>query len=107
MGYINDTTSIKNTYGKDFLSSDVVGLIGVPVDIQSSSEFDEATITFTYDERLLGDTDEEELRIMWYDEDNNAYKILARETILDTKKNTLSYTTNHFSTYLVVDQQQW
>lgn len=106
-GYINETTSINNTFGKDMLSSGVVGLIGVPVDIKSTSEFDEATITFTYDESILGDTAEEELRIMWYDEDNNTYNILAKETVLDTENNTLSYTTNHFSTYLVVDQQQW
>ena len=106
-GYINETTTIKNTYGKDMLSSGVVGLIGVPVDIETTSDFDEATITFTYDESLLGDTIEEDLRIMWYDDDNNIYNILAKETVLDTEKNTISYTTNHFSTYLVVDQQQW
>ena len=30
-----------------------------------------------------------------YDEDNNTYNILAKETVLDTENNTLSYTTNH------------
>jgi hypothetical protein len=75
-GYINETTTIENTYNRDTLSSGVVGLIGVPVNIESTSEFEEATITFTYDETLLGDTAEEDLRIMWYDEENNQYNIL-------------------------------
>lgn len=106
-GDINNTTRIKNTYGTDYLSSEVVGLVGVPVDITTSSEFEEATITFTYNEEALGTTKEEDLRVMWYDEENNQYVILDEETVLDTENNVLSYTTTHFSTYLVVDRQAW
>ena len=106
-GVIEETTTIKNTYGIDILSSDVVALIGVPVDINSTSEFEEATITFSYDEELLGNTLEEDLRVMWYDEENNQYVILDAETVLDAEANTLSYTTTHFSTYMVVDRQAW
>ena len=106
-GIIEETTTIKNTYGTDILSSEVAGLIGVPVDINSTSEFAEATITFSYDEELLGNTLEEDLRVMWYDEENNQYVILDAETVLDAEANTLSYTTTHFSTYMVVDRQAW
>ena len=66
---IQYSTKIEDTYGKDVLSSGVVGLIGVPVNIESTSVFDEATITFTYDDTLLGETKEEDLRVMWYDEE--------------------------------------
>ena len=106
-GYINNTTRIENTYNIDTLSSDVVGLIGVPIDITSDSDFDEATITFSYDETLLGDTKEEDLRVMWYDEENDQYVIMDNETVLNIEKNTISYTTTHFSTYLVVDRKEW
>lgn len=106
-GIIEETTTIKNTYGTDILSSEVVGLIGVPIDINSTAEFAEATITFTYNEALLGNTLEENLRVMWYDEENNQYVILDAETVLDAEANTLSYTTTHFSTYMVVDRQAW
>jgi hypothetical protein len=106
-GLIQNTTIIKNTYGKDLLSSGVVGLIGVPVEINTTSEFEEATITFTYNKALLGNTLEEDLRIMWYDKDNNQYVIMDEETVLNTAANTLSITTSHFSTYLVVDRQAW
>lgn len=106
-GELEQTTSIENTYGKDILSSEVAGLVGVPVEITTFSEFDEATITFTYDENALGEVKEENLRVMWYNEENNQYVILDEETILDTENNTLSYKTTHFSTYLVVDRQAW
>lgn len=106
-GNIQQTTTIENTYGKDILSSDVVGLVGVPVEINSSSNFEQATITFTYNEEMLNGVNEEDLRVMWYDEDNNQYVIMDEETIVDLENNTVSYTTTHFSTYLVVDKQAW
>lgn len=45
-GYINSTTDIEDLYGKDKYISDTVGLVGVPIDINSSSKFDNAKITF-------------------------------------------------------------
>ena len=104
-GLIDNTTKIENTFGKDVLSSELVGLIGVPVDIESTSSFDTATIKFRYDEGLLGKTNEEDLRIMWYDEENNQYVIMDEETVLNTEEH-LEITTN-ISTYLVVDEQMW
>ena len=43
-GYLPSTTDNEDMYGRDVLSSDVVGLFGVPVKITSTSDFDEATI---------------------------------------------------------------
>lgn len=106
-GLIDKTTRIENTYGRDVLSTGVIGLVGIPVDISSTSSFDQATIQFTYDEDLLGNTSEEDLRIMRYYGENSRYVILEKETVLDTKNNTLSITTSRFATYLVVDRQKW
>ena len=106
-GNINKTTTIKNMYKIDTLSSEVVGLIGVPVEINTTSKFNEATITFTYDESKLGDTAEEDLAIMWYNEEENWYEILDQDSTVDAENNTVSVVTNHFSTYLVVDRQDW
>jgi len=106
-GNIQSTTTIESVYNIDTLSSGVAGLIGAPVEITSHSVFDAATITFNYDDTLLGDTKEENLAIMWYDEENNKYVIMDDESVVDTEKNTVSYTTTHFSTYLVVDRQKW
>lgn len=78
-------------------STDVVGLFGVPVEIETEAEFDTAVITFTYDEQILGETDAENLRIMWYDEEEDRYVILDDETVLNKERHTLSCKTTHFS----------
>ena len=105
-GYIDNNVSISDVYGIDVYSSDVIGLIGVPVDIQCETQFTNATISFCYNKEALGDTREEDLRILWYDETNNNY-VLLEDSIVDTEKRTVSYTTDHFSTYMVVDRKKW
>jgi len=106
-GNINNTTTIESIYNVDMLSSEVVGLVGAPVEITSTSQFDEAVITFTYDDTQLGDVPEENLSIMWYDEENNWFKILDQESVVDTENNTVSVTTTHFSKYMLVNKEEW
>lgn len=106
-GNLQKTTYIENMYNIDILSTDVVGLVGVPVEINTTSEFDAATITFHYDKTLLGDVAEDDLCIMWYDKANQWYEILDEESVIDKENNTVSVKTNHFSTYLVVNRQDW
>lgn len=105
-GLIDDVVDIHNIYNLDMKTSDVVGLIGAPVDISVNTSFQEATITFEYDETALGDTKEENLCIMWYDEEHDTY-VLLEDSAVDTELNTVSYVTDHFSTYLVVDKEIW
>ncbi len=105
-GDIGSQVLIRDTYGSDRLSSDVAGLVGVPVELHSFTDFDTAVITFSYDETKLGGTPEENLCMMWYDEANNVYQILE-DSVVDTANHTVSYTTTHFSTYLLVDRQIW
>ena len=106
-GNIDKEVEILNVYDFDAQSREVVGLIGVPMEIRSDVEFDSAIITFTYDETMLGDTLEEDLALMWYDEENDWYQILDRESVVDTVNNTVSYTTTHFSRYHLEDVEQW
>ena len=106
-GNIEKEVGILNMYDFDVQSREVVGIIGVPMEIRSDVAFDTATITFTYDESMLGDTSEEDLSLMWYDEENNWYQILDQECVVDTVNNTVSYTTTHFSTYNLVDRYKW
>lgn len=106
-GNIENTTKIRNMYDVDIQSSEVEGLVGVPVEIESAASFNRATITFTYDESALGATKEENLAVMWYDKENDWYEVLDEESVIDRKKNTVSLTTTHFSTYLLVDSEKW
>lgn len=106
-GNIENTTSISNVYNIDKMSSDVVGLISVPVEINCSSKFEKATITFWYNKNELEGTNENDLAVMWYDKDNHCYKLLDEESVVNTETGTVSYTTTHFSTYMVVDRTKW
>ena len=105
-GHIKNRVNIIDTYNLDMRSSDVVGIIGVPVEISSDVDFKKADITFSYDETALGETSENDLCMMWYDEENDNY-VLLEDCILDKEANTITYTTTHFSTYLIVDKQIW
>lgn len=105
-GLLDNQMTIENVYDTDVLSSNVAGLVGVPVNVETDAKFDEAIITFTYDESKLGDTREDNLCMMWYDEVNDTY-VLLEDCFVNTRKNTVSYKTTHFSTYLVVDKERW
>ena len=106
-GNIKKHVQVNNTENVDTLSTGVAGRIGAPVEFNSDVEFEQAEITFKYDEKLLGDTPVENLAIMWYDEENYKYVIFDKDTVIDKEAKTLTYTTTHFSTYLVVDRQIW
>ena len=106
-GNAEKLVGIEDVYEFDKLSSDVVGLVGVPVEIGCGAAFDQADITFHYDVNALGDTREEDLSIMWYDEANNWYQILDEDSVIDTANHTVTYTTTHFSTYMLVDSVLW
>lgn len=47
-------TSVESVMNTDILCTDVVGLIGEPNEIETTSEFDTATLTFTIDKSKLG-----------------------------------------------------
>lgn len=105
-GNMSSDIIIQNMDEVDDLSSDVIGKIGVPVDITVLRDFETANISFVYDDNLLGDTKEEDLCLMWYDEVAGVYQLLE-DCVVDINNNTVSYTTTHFSTYLLVDKQIW
>ena len=67
---VNSNINISNIYGMDMQSSNVVGLVGVPVEIHSAVNFDLAEIAFYYDESAIGDVKEEDFAVLWYDEEN-------------------------------------
>ncbi|ADU21934.1 cellulose-binding family II [Ruminococcus albus 7 = DSM 20455] len=105
-GDINSNAFLKSVYGIDSLASSAPGLIGVPVDITFGTNFEKAKVTFTYDDTKLGNTDENDLGIIWHDTANNKL-VLLENTVVDTENNTVTYDTTHFSTYAVVDKKKF
>jgi hypothetical protein len=97
--------SVESVYNVDVLSTDVVGLIGDPFDFNVSTEFKQATLTFTIDTNKLGDVSIEDLLFLYFDKENQNYQEL--ETVVDISTNTVSMTTTHFSQYMVVNRNEW
>lgn len=104
-GNIADTTHIEDIMNIDMLCSGVVGLVGDPFEITTSSDFTEAVITFTVDTAQLGETDFHNLMFLWYDEKSNNFAEL--ETLHNEEAGTVSVHTTHFSRYMLVDRQEW
>lgn len=104
-GNIQKTTTVESIMNKDILCSDVVGLIGEPFEIKTTSKFDKATLTYVIDKSKLGDTEFDNLLFLWYDEENDNFVEL--DTILDEENSTVSVETTHFSKYMIVNREEW
>ncbi|MBR5936706.1 MAG: cellulose binding domain-containing protein [Clostridiales bacterium] len=120
-GCLETAMSITDVYKADTYSSDLVGLVSVPMNIEYEGDFDEAEITFHYDEKWLSQIDfnvpdsfplsddyttrPATLGIFYYDEENGVYVDCGAE--VDTENHTVTCTTTHFSTYMVVDEYIW
>ena len=104
-GNLQKTTTVESIMNKDILCSEVVGLVGEPFEIKTTSQFDKATLTYVIDKSKLGDTEFDNLLFLWYDEENDNFVEL--DTILDEKNSTVSVETTHFSKYMIVDGKEW
>lgn len=104
-GNINSNTSIIDIMNKDMMCSNVAGLIGSPYDINSTSDFDNAEISFKIRTDKLNGTSFDNLAILWYDEENHKFVIV--DSILNSANNTVSATVPHFSKYMIIDKAAW
>ncbi len=105
-GEIDDQFFIADASGWDEIVANVVGIVGVPVEIATDIEFEEATLTFQYDPALLDGASEDNLGILWYDKENLEFVEMENVTV-DKTQHTVSCVTTHFSEYLVVDMETW
>ena len=117
-GCLDSAMVIEDVFGIDIYSSNYVGLVGVPVDISYEGEFEEATITFHYNDTLFSSanlnasydspmepghvTIPDALAIYYFDKGNGMY--VDCNATVDASNNTISCTTTHFSTYMLVDK---
>lgn len=106
-GLLDKQIEIESVMEKDVLSSGVVGLVGEPFSIETDVDFDTAVITVKYDKAQLGEHKEEDLCFAWYNEETGEYHLEETATVLDKENQILSCQTNHFSTWLVLDKDEW
>ncbi|XRG77295.1 DUF3289 family protein [Rossellomorea sp. GAMAL-10_SWC] len=102
---INKTTRISSTNNINIKTTNLQGIIGSPVSINTHSKFEKASIKFTYDETKLGDTLEDDLAIIWYNADEEMFE--SPQAVLNTSENTISVETTHFGEFMVVDKTKW
>ncbi len=93
-------------HNKDYYSTDVYGRMGSPIYFSSEEEFNSATVTIHYDDTQLGETLEENLGILWFDEESGFY-IIQDQAAIDSENDTITLDLEHFSTYVVVDMDMW
>ncbi len=100
---------ITNLDDKEANINDVAAKVGSSFDISgnfSNTQLDKATITIKYDkDKLPEGTNEEDLSIFWYDEENN--EVVKMPSKVNTKKSTVTMTTDHFSEYTLGDGAMW
>lgn len=103
-GDAQSTTKVENVLNKS-ISTNVVGRVSHPFDITTDSTFDEAVVTFNYDDTMLGDVSSEDLGVLWFDEENKVYVLM--DSTVDVANSEVAFTTTHFSEYLLIDKKAW
>ncbi len=83
-GNLQNTMTINSIMNVDILCTEVVGLIGEPFEIETTSEFDSADITFKIDKSKLNGTSFDDLLFLWYDEENDIF--MEMDTIVCISK---------------------
>ena len=104
-GNVKNTMEIESVFGDDVMSTNVVGLVGEPYDITTTSDFESATLSYKIEEEYLTSNSIEELLFLWYDEEN--CRFVPLETTYDIDNNKVMTTVSHFSKYMLVNSREW
>lgn len=87
--------------------STAAGGMGAVISISAiESSVNTATVSFTYNEEKLGNTDEEDLKLVWLNEITGRVELLENSSV-DIENNVVSADVSHFSQYSVVDSKEW
>mgnify|MGYP003291380999 CR=1 FL=1 len=106
VGNMESSVSVDDLYNIDTYSTAIYSRIGSPLGFNSEFEFDLATVVIHYDDTMLGDTSEDRLGVLWFDEEHGVY-IVQNQAVIDAENNTITLELEHFSTYVLVDIDEW
>lgn len=105
-GNLSSTTYVEDIGEKDVICGNIAGLVGTPFSIETSSQFDTATLSFRiHPEKLRSGWDFDDLLILWYDEENGKFEEL--KTTHDRENHIVSVQTTHLGKYMIVDSRLW
>lgn len=104
-GDATETTLIKEDKSVSGLVG-AAGVVGKPIDITTSSQFDNATLTVDFDPAQLNGIQPENLRIFYFNPQTNQLELVENQQV-NTENSTVSATLTHFSTYVLGDLSLW
>lgn len=105
-GDISKDVYFEDLYGRHVLHSEVVGLVGAPVEVDfDSDKVKGGTLVFVYDPDELKGVRPDALMFLWYDEENDNYVEL--ESKLNADEHTVSVNINDPGCYMLVNMYEW
>lgn len=96
---------VEDIFNMNVLHSGVVGLVGVPFELEYDSEVKNPVITFTYNMDELRGIPEKNLIMLHYNEDDSFYDTI--KSVTDTDNKTVSAEIKEQGVYLLADAYQW
>jgi len=103
---IKKHAKVTDLYNIDVLHSGVVGLIGIPVELEYDEEVSEPRLTFTYDTSELRGVPEKNLVMLHYSEEDAFYNTVE-DFSLNTDDCTVSAPIKEEGVYLLADAYLW
>lgn len=105
-GDISGDVYFEDLYGRHVLHSEVVGLVGAPVEVDfDSDKVKGGTLVFVYDPDELKGVRPDALMFLWYDEENDNY--LELESKLNAEEHTVSVDIKDPGCYMLVNLYEW
>lgn len=106
-GDIERYVSISNLYNVDYLHSGVVGLVGVPLEVEyDEAEISEPKLVFNYNSDELRGIPEKNLIVLHYNETDCFYDTMSNAEF-DTEGCTVSLQLDEPGVYMLADAFQW
>lgn len=103
---IKKHAKVSDLYNVNVLHSGVVGLIGVPIELEYDEEVTEPRLTFTYDTSELRGVPEKNLVMLHYNENDGFYDTVE-DFSLNTDECTVSADIKEQGVYLLADAYMW
>ena len=99
---------VKDLTNTEAQINECVGSAGQSIDISGNFfnfQLKEATVTMKYDKEKLNGINEENLGILWYDEERD--EMIIMDSTVNPEEGTIEFNTDHFSEYIIVDIEEW
>lgn len=103
---IKKHASVEDLYNVHVLHSGVVGLIGIPIELEYDDTVSKPRLTFRYNEEELRGVPEKNLIMLHYSEEDYFYNTME-DAVIDTDANTVSASIDEPGVYLLADAYEW